>query len=119
MGTYPQEYLDFITSFNNGRFYESHEILEGLWRQTTGDSKLFYQGLIQAAVTLYQLQRNNPEGVRHSYLSSIEKLQRYAPSHGGMDVDQFLIEMEKYVNGKSQDGIMPKINLRGQDKNST
>src|SRR5262249_31389734 len=45
---YPTQYLDGIEHFNAGRYFEAHEIWEEIWLHSYGDTKLFYQMLIQA-----------------------------------------------------------------------
>ena len=40
---------DGIFYFNNERFWESHEALEGAWKQCTGSEKELIQGLILIA----------------------------------------------------------------------
>ena len=42
--------------FNAGLFFDSHEYLEGVWRQTEGEDKTFLQGLIQVAAAMHKLE---------------------------------------------------------------
>ena len=41
-----QAISDGISYFNNERFWECHEILEGVWKNCTGNEKFLVQGLI-------------------------------------------------------------------------
>lgn len=54
MGTaaddYDPLYLKGIAYFNSCEFFEAHEVWEDLWKSYTGPLRLFYKGLIQAAV---------------------------------------------------------------------
>jgi len=51
----------FAALWNEGRFFEAHEVLEGLWMRRR-DKGL--QGLIQVAAALYHVQRGNLRGAR-------------------------------------------------------
>jgi len=44
--------------FNNERFWECHEALEGAWKQCTGDEKELIQGLILVAAALVHYQKD-------------------------------------------------------------
>jgi len=45
-------------------WFEAHETLEVPWLAATGERKRFLQGVIQGAVALEHLRRNNPRGAR-------------------------------------------------------
>ena len=49
---------DGIFYFNNERFWECHEALEGAWKQCTGDEKELSQGLILVAAALVHYQKD-------------------------------------------------------------
>ena len=53
-----------IRLFNEGDWFEAHEIWEDIWHVASGPRKKFYQGLIQCAVTIEHVRRGNPRGVR-------------------------------------------------------
>jgi len=63
-----------INFFNSGHYFEAHEVWEDLWRETTGNLRLFYQGLIQTAVGLHHLSRGNMVGARAQLSKAIPKL---------------------------------------------
>jgi predicted metal-dependent hydrolase len=83
-------YLAGIEKFNACDYYESHEIWEELWTEYRGDSRRFYQGLIQAAVALYHFGNGNIRGARKLHRSVHDYLDAYAPRHLGLDVPGFL-----------------------------
>ena len=76
--------------FNAGLFFECHEYLEDVWRETTNADRGFYHGLVQAAAGCYHLEKGNAHGARTLIQKAIAKLQPYAPTHGGIDVAAFL-----------------------------
>lgn len=68
---------DGINFFNARRYFEAHEAWEDLWRQTRGPLRLFYQALVQAAVGMHHLSRDNREGAQAQLAKSIGKLEQY------------------------------------------
>ncbi len=63
-----------IDLFNNGKFFECHEAWEEVWKRSEGDAKLFYQGIIQAAVAILHAQRGNLTGAASMYAKASAKL---------------------------------------------
>jgi len=52
-----------VTEFNRGEFFECHETLELLWNQQTDDMKRrWLQGILQIAVGLHHVQKENVAG---------------------------------------------------------
>ena len=75
-----------IELFNQGRFFACHESWEEVWKQAHGEERLFYQGLIQAAVAILHAQRGNREGARSLYAKARAKLDSVAPEHTGLAI---------------------------------
>jgi uncharacterized protein len=63
-----------IDLFNQGLFFDSHEAWEQAWLRSSGQEKLFYQGLIQAAAAILHAQRGNVAGSGTLWAEAIEKL---------------------------------------------
>jgi len=91
---YPPEYLESLRLFNEGEFYECHDVLEELWAQTNGEEKRFYQGLIQAAVGLFHFGNGNLGGARKLYGTSRGYLEAYPDHYMGIDIGQLLADMQ-------------------------
>jgi predicted metal-dependent hydrolase len=87
-------YLQGIAHFNACEFFEAHEVWEDLWRDYSGDLRLFYKGLIQAAVALHHFGNGNIRGARKVYGSSRGYLEAYRPACEGLDVDAFLKQFD-------------------------
>jgi predicted metal-dependent hydrolase len=86
--------------FNEGRFYDAHEVWEDLWRATADPPlKLCYQGLIQAAVGLHHLGRRNPTGARSQLGKSIRNLQAGAGRATGLDIEGLIGELVALLVG--------------------
>lgn len=86
-------YLGGIALFNRGAYFESHEVWEGLWKACQGPAKLFYKGLIQAAVALHHADHGNLHGAWKLYRRSSRALDCYRPCYLGLNVDRFLAQV--------------------------
>jgi predicted metal-dependent hydrolase len=91
---YDPLYLQGIAYFNACEFFEAHEVWEELWKDYSGELRLFYKGLIQAAVALHHFGNGNIRGARKVYRSSRGYLEQYRPVCVGLDVDQFLAQFD-------------------------
>lgn len=86
----------FIRLFNDGHFFEAHEVLEDLWIVTTGAERDFYKGLIQYAVAFTHLSRKNFKGARSLHKRAAGYLKRYQPETEGVDVSRLMKETERF-----------------------
>ncbi len=93
-GELPEKYLLGIYLFNEEEFFECHDVLEELWADTMGESRLFIQGMIQAAVAMFHFGNENLGGARKMYHSAVEKLQQYPSPYMGIDLLRFLVDFE-------------------------
>lgn len=80
----PKEYLRFVELFNAGRYWESHEVLEGPWRAHRSP---FYKGMIIYASAFVHGRRGNPRGVRKQLLKAEKYLTGYLPHYLGVHVE--------------------------------
>lgn len=96
---HPAQFIEFISLFNQGKFFESHEVLEDLWKQTPEPQKTFYQGLIQAAVALHHHERRNLKGAAYELQKSTEKLLLYPSEFENIHIPHFLRQLEAYLAG--------------------
>ena len=83
----PQTLHRFLELFNAREYWESHEVLEGPWREGGSD---FYQGLILYASAFVHAQRGNAHGVGAQLEKAERKLAGYRPFYLGVDVDTVL-----------------------------
>jgi predicted metal-dependent hydrolase len=85
---YPEQYYRYFEFFNNEEFWESHEALEELWKETDDDK--FLRGLIVFAAAFVHVQRNNPSGCGKVLDKCIAWLTPFAPRHWDLDVERVL-----------------------------
>jgi len=74
-----------VELFNNRRFFEAHDVWEELWRETRGEERLFYQGLIHTAVGFYHLLNENYRGACSQLGKALTKLQPRLPAFKSID----------------------------------
>ena len=77
---------EFWELFNEEKFFEAHEVLETLWRQTHGPERDFYQGLIQVAAAFVHVQKKTPDGGYKLLKKAADKLEKYGPAFQGIDL---------------------------------
>ena len=79
-----------IQLFNQGQFFDCHEVLEEVWLEVPGDQKKFLQGLIQVAVAFHHLRHKNPRGARRLLAAGVEKLSGFGREQDSVDVAALL-----------------------------
>src|SRR4051794_37825663 len=91
-------YYDGIQLFNEKEFFQAHEVWEDAWHMAYGLKHSFYQGLIQCSVALEHYRRSNPRGVLSLYQTYRLKFKDIPDTFMGLDVREFLSEMEKILH---------------------
>lgn len=90
----PPPYRKFWKLWRAGEFFACHEVLEELWRATRGRQRLFYNGLINCAVALYQQSRGNIEGAARQLVRAQVKLEPFRPRRDGVEIDRLLNSLQ-------------------------
>lgn len=84
-------YLGFFDCFNQGRFYEAHEVLEELWLQERhGPEDAFYKGLIQLAGAFVHWQKRRCAPAMALLRLARGNLQGYRAPHQGLELNAIL-----------------------------
>jgi len=121
---YSPQFLEGIEHFNAGRYFDAHEVWEEIWLLASGDTKLFYQMLIQAAVALHHYERGNARGARGLYANVISKLERLPSVFMSIDLVDFSRQFRAVLVDLIENGDeaapenhrqMPRIKLLGRD----
>ncbi len=86
-----------LALFNAGLFFECHELLEGLWKATSGPDKAFYHGIVQVAAAFYHYEKHNHHGAVTLLTKSRQKLATYPSQYLGVDVAAFRRSLEPWV----------------------
>jgi predicted metal-dependent hydrolase len=94
-----------INFFNAGRYFEAHEAWEDLWRESGGPLRLFYQGLVQAAVGMHHLSKGNVNGARAQLGKSLEKLRQYPGAFCQLDNSRLVADLQVVLQDLKPAGI--------------
>ncbi len=76
-----------IRLFNDGHYFEAHELLEDVWRAAPAIDKTFLQGLVQVAVAFHHRSTGNVVGATSVLAKACRNLQGTSTSSVGIDVD--------------------------------
>ena len=100
-----------IDLFNAGRFFDCHEVWEEVWKRSSGAEKLFYQGMIQAAVAILHAERGNPRGARSTWDKARAKLERLPAEHMGIALGELRAAVDAFVKAANEGGsaLLPTI----------
>jgi predicted metal-dependent hydrolase len=105
-----------IHLFNEGEFFECHEVLEEAWTPERGPRRLFLQSLIHVAVGFYHCGRGNPVGACRQLRKALRKMESYLPSWEGVDTGRLsreaLAVLELIEAGQPVESY-PRMHLRG------
>ena len=90
-------WIEGIELFNSGRLFDCHEVWEEVWKSATGAEKLFYQGMIQAAVAILHAQRGNGRGAGSIWRKARAKLDTLPAKHMGIALGELREAVEAFV----------------------
>ncbi len=108
MTAYQKDLLrEGIELFNQGQFFQCHEVLEEVWLEASGEQKTFLQGLIQVAVAFHHLRHENLIGAGRLLTAGVEKLSGFAPQRDAIDVGGLLAALEPLREAVSAGTIRP------------
>lgn len=107
-----------VVLFNDGRFFESHEIWESLYLEADAKHKPFLEGLVQlaAALRIYSDFGEFKGPVRMIYQALI-RFEAYQPVYLNVKVKELRTAVETWAkeleaSGGAQPKPIPKISLR-------
>jgi predicted metal-dependent hydrolase len=127
MDSLPHALRQGVDEFNRAYFFEAHETLEDLWRETHGPLHTFYQGLIQLAVGLYHLSNGNRRGARNQLEKGLAKLEGFQPVCQAIEVEALCRDVRRWLDRLQEVGDvdlaidpeqLPKIRWIASEGNS-
>jgi uncharacterized protein len=104
MDSLPPALRQGVDEFNRAYFFEAHETLEDLWRETHGPLHTFYQGLIQLAVGLYHLSNGNRRGARSQLEKGLAKLEGFQPVCQAIEVETLCRDVRRWLDRLKEAG---------------
>jgi uncharacterized protein len=103
------EYLRGIALFNQGKFFDAHEVLEDVWRAAPQEEKKIWQGLVQAAVALHHYSTGNRVGMRSVMVRAMKNLAGHPRSFHGIDVPRLLESLARWLEAFDNDLPLPSL----------
>ena len=96
-------YAGYFELFNQGKFFEAHDVLEHLWlRDRQGANGGFYKGLIQLAGAFVHLQRNHLRPAAALFKLARANFEKYPSPHEQLNLTAvqqliagWLLQLEK------------------------
>jgi predicted metal-dependent hydrolase len=104
-----------LVLFNRGDFFACHEVWEELWLHSTGTEKLFYQGMIQAAVAILHAERDNRRGAASTWRKARTNLDTLPAIHMEIALGEFRDALAEFFTSALDRGAdrelpqLPKI----------
>ena len=81
-----------VEQFNRGEYFEQHETLELLWRDTAPPVRHLYHGILQVGVGFHHWRRGNFHGASVLLEEGLERLRPFAPSCQTIDVSALIAD---------------------------
>jgi predicted metal-dependent hydrolase len=102
-----------LALFNSGEFFACHEVWEELWLRSSGEEKLFYQGLIQAAVAILHAERGNLRGAVSTWRKARARLDPLPNNHMGIALGEFREALARFFAAVHDSGnLAPRPEIR-------
>jgi len=95
-----------ISYFNNERFWECHEILEGVWKNCDGNEKFLVQGLILVAAGLVHYQKDEDSICISIFNRALEKLENSNGEYHNINIDKIKQVVNEMINSKNISSFM-------------
>jgi uncharacterized protein len=91
--------------FNSERYWECHEVLEGIWRQKHGDEKRYLQGIILVCAAYVHHQKGEQPVALSVLRRASKQLDYIAPEYGGFNVDVLRRDVEEVLRTERFDNF--------------
>ena len=96
-----------IELFNQGRFFDAHELLEDVWRAAPSDKKKFFQGLVQVAVAFHHHSTGNVTGMRSVLRRALNNLSAASSDFAGIDLDSLRQTLSAWIDAAERGTSFP------------
>ncbi len=86
-----------IAEFNEGRFRQSHETWEELWKDTPYPERLFLLALTKLGAGFAHALRRNERGMRSQLAEAVRILRVFAPAYAGVDAQGLIDDVNGWL----------------------
>ena len=99
-----------IAEFNEGRFRDSHETWEALWKDTPYPERLFLLALTKLGAGFAHALRRNERGMRNQLAEAARILRAFAPAYAGISTQRLIDDVRGWLdNAHGFDPPFPRI----------
>jgi uncharacterized protein len=88
-----------VALFNEGRWYQAHEVWEEAWKRESGQRRSLLQGLILVAAGWLKREAGRTEGARTLFTRALERLEGLPATYEGVDVGALLPQLRQWREG--------------------
>ena len=92
-----------IQQFNNGAWYDAHDLFEELWHETADPERRSLQGILQVAVAQLHLERGNKRGATILFGEALGRLRRPGTPDLGLDPNALCQSVDERLRCLQQD----------------
>ena len=92
-----------IQQFNNGAWYDAHDLFEELWHETADPERRSLQGILQVAVAQLHLERGNRRGATILFGEALGRLRRPGTPDLGLDLKALCQSVDERLRCLQQD----------------
>ncbi|MGO9125030.1 MAG: DUF309 domain-containing protein [Terriglobales bacterium] len=103
------DYLRGIALFNQGKFFDAHEVLEDVWRAAPQPEKKIWQGLVQVAVALHHHSTGNRVGMRSVLVRAMKNLAGHPPNFHGIQLPGLLKSLAQWLEAFDNHQPLPSL----------
>jgi predicted metal-dependent hydrolase len=117
-------YLEGLRLYREGRYWDSHEEWEEIWREAKGPTRHFFQGLIQLDAALIHTGLGHWRGVANLLRRALGHLERCPDQFLGLDVAALRERLREYRDevlalrdGEKREfdwGLRPALKVEGE-----
>jgi hypothetical protein len=83
-----------VALFNQGDYFECHEVIEEAWMEETRPVRIMYQGVLQIGVACHHVRNRNWRGAMKLLERGIPKVRRFSPTCMGLNLAKLLADAE-------------------------
>lgn len=106
-----------IKLFNEGEYFEAHEIWEELWQELEGPEKTQLQAMIQSSVALHLLKEKREKGAIKVWNRAISNFNKSTPVSLGILIEDFEAQIQRIFNNLEVfETTNVKIRLTNEDQ---
>ncbi len=98
-----------IRLFNEAKFFEAHEVLEDVWRESPPAEKKFFQGLVQVAVAFHHHSTGNLVGMRSVLKRAMGNLEKFRGQRREIDLESLMESLARWRDAMEHNGLAPEM----------